>query len=111
MNTVILIGRLTEDPKIEEVGKNHLAKASFTIAVYRTEDETDFIRCVALGGTAEFIENHDFEKGVRVGVQGAWQTGSYENKDGARVYTNECFVNRIEFADSKKEERKNKGRR
>ena len=51
----------------------------------------------------EFIEKY-FQKGQRALVTGRWQTGHYENKDKETVYTNDCMVSNIEFADSKKSE-------
>lgn len=32
-----------------------------------------------------------------VAVQGSLQTGSYEDKDGKRVYTTDVLANRVEF--------------
>lgn len=40
-------------------------------------------------------------KGTKVVVVGNWQTGSYTNKDGNKVYTNECLIENCEFAESK----------
>ena len=40
-------------------------------------------------------------KGTKLVVEGSWQTGSYTNKDGNKVYTNECLVESCEFAESK----------
>lgn len=34
-------------------------------------------------------------------VEGSWQTGSYTNKDGQKIYTNECLIENCEFAESK----------
>lgn len=107
MNTVILMGRLTEDPVIRESGKGKdaLTICNFTLAVDRGDKDhnADFIRCTAFGARAEFIEKY-FSKGQRALVTGRWQTGHYENKDKETVYTNDCMVTNIEFADSKKSE-------
>ena len=35
-------------------------------------------------------------------VNGTWETGSYENKEGEKVYTNVCMVGSIEFAESRR---------
>lgn len=107
MNKVLLIGRLTADPEVRYTQKDDLCVAMFTVAVYRNQDESDFIRCKALGAVGEFAEK-SLEKGMRVGVEGSWHTGSYENKDGETVYFNECFVNKLEFADGKKQEEGNR---
>lgn len=117
MNKVILMGRLVSDPKIRDTGKGKdaLAVANFTLAVDRGDKEhtADFIRCVAFGARANFIDEY-FGKGQRALVEGRWQTGHYDDKDGNTHYTNDCFVSNIEFADSKKEDPeddKKRGRR
>ena len=49
---------------------------------------------------AEFVEKY-CKKGTKLAVEGSWQTGSYTNKDGDKVYTNDCLVDNCEFAESK----------
>ena len=41
-------------------------------------------------------------KGIKIAVIGTWQTGNYTDKDGKKVYTNDCLVETHEFAESKK---------
>lgn len=107
MNRVILLGRLTRDPDIRvSQGENSIAVARFTLAVDRKrkkdeEQTADFISCVAFRGTAEFIEKYA-KQGTKLAVEGRWQTGSYTNKDGVKVYTNDCLVESAEFGESKK---------
>lgn len=114
MNKVILMGRLVADPEIRAAGKGKdaLSVANFTLAVDRGDKEhtADFIRCVAFGSRADFIGNY-FTKGQRALVEGRWQTGHYETKDKETVYTNDCYVSNIEFADSKKEDQDDKKRK
>ena len=55
---------------------------------------------MAFGKAAEFIEKY-FRKGMKMGVTGRIQTGSYTNKDGVKVYTTEVVVEEQEFAESK----------
>jgi len=99
MNRVELIGRLCADPEIRTYGKDGV-NARFTLAVQRAyqnsdgEYDADFISCAAFGKTAEFIEKH-IAKGNRVAVAGHVQTGSYENKDGNKVYTTDIIVDSI----------------
>ena len=106
MNQVCLIGRLTNDPEIRYTqGENSMAIARYTLAVDRKrkkqgEPTADFIRCVAFGRNAEFAEKYMF-KGLRFGITGSIQTGSYQNKDGQTVYTTDIIVDDQEFADSK----------
>ncbi len=40
-------------------------------------------------------------------LEGRWQTGSYTNKDGQKVYTNDCMVESCEFAESKNASQQN----
>ena len=102
MNKVILMGRLTKDPDVR-YGQENMAIARFSLAVdRRKKDEADFINCVAFGKTGEFVEKY-LRKGTKVALEGRWQTGSYE-KDGKKVYTNDCVVEQMEFAESKRQE-------
>ena len=41
------------------------------------------------------------KQGTKIVVEGHWQTGSYTNKDGAKVYTNDCMVESHEFCESR----------
>lgn len=105
MNKVILIGRLIKDPDIR-MGTNNITIARYTLAVerqYRKNNErtSDFINCVALGKNGEFAEKYLY-KGMKIAVIGTWQTGNYTDKDGKKVYTNDCLVETHEFAESKK---------
>ena len=108
MNKVILSGRLTRDADIRySQGENAMAIARFTLAVDRrsrrsenSEQTADFISCVAFDKTAEVVERY-CKQGTKLVVEGRWQTGSYTNKDGQKVYTNDCMVENLEFAESK----------
>ncbi len=103
MNKVILSGRLTRDPEIRySQGESPTAIAKYTLAVdrrYKRENEehgVDFIQCTVFGKRAEVAEKY-FRKGMKVVVEGSWQTGSYTNKDGIKVYTNDCIIQSQEF--------------
>ena len=106
MNKVILMGRLVRDPDVRySQGQEQKAIAKFTLAVDRRfkkdgEQSADFISCIAFGKTGEFAEKY-LSKGTKVVVEGRWQTGSYDNKEGQKVYTNDCIVDSMEFAESK----------
>lgn len=101
MNTVNLIGRLVRDPELRRGGKDgDISICNFTIAVDRRgSEDADFIRIVAFGKSAEFADDY-FTKGLRVGVSGRIQTGSYTNKDGETVYTTDVIAESLDFADS-----------
>lgn len=109
MNKWIGMGRLTRDPEVKYGGENNsMAIARFSIAVDRRgrkdpngiEPTADFINCVAFGKTAEFVEKY-CTKGTKLVVEGRIQTGSYTNKECAKVYTTDIMVDNLEFAESK----------
>jgi single-strand DNA-binding protein len=106
MNSVILMGRLTADPELRTTN-NGLNYCRFTVAVDRyskgEDKKTDFINCVAWRQTAEFVERY-FGKGKMIAVQGSIQTGSFTNKDGAKVYTTDVLVDKAHFCGDKREE-------
>lgn len=104
MNKVILIGRVVADPEVR-YSQSNVAIAHYTLAVDRMrkkdgEQTADFIQCVALGKQGEFAEKY-LCKGMKIAVVGSWQTGSYTNKSGQKVYTNECLVNEHHFCERK----------
>lgn len=101
MNNVSLVGRLTRDPEIK-VSASGSSYAKFAIAVDRRkkDDGADFINIIAFGKTSEFIEKY-FRKGQRIGIAGRIQTGSYDGKDGKKVYTFDVIADNVEFVESK----------
>lgn len=104
MNRVILIGRLTADPKLNA----DVSVAHFSLAVDRKVKKeggqtADFPNCVAFGKVAEGITKF-FHKGMKIALEGRIQTGSYKNKNGETVYTTEVVVDQWEFCESKKAE-------
>lgn len=106
MNSVQLIGRFTRDPEVR-YANNGTAIAKWRMAVDRKfkrdgEPDADFISCVAFGKTAEFVEKF-FHKGMRIGVVGRIQTGSYTNNDGNKVYTTDVVAENVEFCESKQQ--------
>lgn len=106
MNKIILMGRLTKDPKVRySQDEKPMSIARYTLAVDRKfkrdgEVNADFINCIAFGKNGEFAEKY-LHKGIKILVEGRWQSGSYTNKDGQKVYTNDCVVESCEFAESK----------
>ena len=102
------MGRLTRDPEVRySSGERSMAIARYTLAVDRgfkrgdsSEQNADFIPCVAFDKAGEFAERY-FRQGMRVLVSGRIQTGSYTNKEGQKVYTTEVIIDTQEFVDSK----------
>lgn len=107
MNRVILCGRVVREPEIRysQTVNGSMAVARYTLAVDRAfkkegEQAADFINCIAFGKNGEFAEKY-LHQGTKIIVEGRWQTGNYTNKGGQKVYTNDCIVERHEFAESK----------
>lgn len=106
MNKAILMGRLTRNPDIRYTqGEKPMCIARYTLAVDRRfkrdgEQEADFISCVAFSRQAEFAEKY-LQKGTKIVISGRIQTGSYTNREGARVYTTDIVVEEQDFAESK----------
>lgn len=96
MNSANITGRLTADPELKTTGKGE-KMVRFTVAVDRetAEKEADFIRCVAFRQSAEFLCNYA-NKGDTVGVSGKIRTGSYEDRDGKKVFTTDIFADHVE---------------
>ena len=101
MNSCNFIGNITHDLEIKfATNAKGTPVMKFRIAVRRDKDTADFINCVAFNKTAELIADY-FGKGSTIGVSGKLQTGSYDNKQGTKVYTTELMINDITFVDKK----------
>jgi len=106
MNNVILCGRFTRDHDLRySQASEPMAILSNSLAVGRKykKDETDFINIKAFGKTAENI-NKFFSKGRLILIRGHIQTGSYENKEGRKIYTTDVIIDDFEFTGEKKQE-------
>lgn len=107
MNKVILMGRLTSDPKMDWTrSEDSKQYATYTLAVNRRfkrngEQEADFINCVAWGAMAEFAEKY-MKKGVMFAVVGRLNVRSWE-KDGERHWTTTVVVENCYFTGSKRD--------
>lgn len=109
LNNVALIGRLTRDPELRYIPNSGTPVSTFTLAVdkglsrekkqemeSKNQPTADFIRIVVWGKQAENCANF-LNKGKLVGIQGRIQTGSYDDKDGKRVFTTDVVANNVEF--------------
>lgn len=101
MNKVMLVGFTTK--KIEIKNINDKLFANFTVAVKRNykningEYDTDFIQCVAVGHTAEFMSKYmNEEKSYRVALSGTIRTRNYTDDAGTKHYITEVFAESIE---------------
>lgn len=106
MNKVILTNaRLVKELELKFSKASGVANISFSVAVKRAfkKDECDFINCKAFGKTAEMMATY-LTKGTAFNIEGRIQTGSYDNKEGIRVYTTDVIVDRFEFIATNKKE-------
>lgn len=116
MNKVILMGRLTRDPEVRySQGAEPMAVARYTLAVDRrgrrddsNGQNADFISCVAFAKNAEFAEKY-LRKGIKIAITGRIQTGSYNDREGRKVYTTDVVVEDQEFAESKSSQNSQNG--
>ena len=112
MNLVLISGRLTKDPEVRYTTGTQMAVAVFTLAIDRGKDKNgedmgaDFPRVTVFGKQAENCERY-LAKGCRVAVQGKIQTGSYEDKNGQKVFTTDVIAQRVEFIDFKEKNSQN----
>ncbi len=103
LNQVILVGRLTDDPKINASDKGKKI-ATVTLAVgrsFKNQDgiyETDFIRCILWDGIAVNTKEY-CKKGDVVGIKGRLQVESYE-KDGQKKYITNVVAEKVTFLSS-----------
>ncbi|MFJ1815203.1 MULTISPECIES: single-stranded DNA-binding protein [Staphylococcus] len=104
MNQFNGVGNLVAD--VELKGQNNNV-ANFRVAIQRpfknkqtNEYETDFLTCKAFGKTAEIIANN-FSKGQKIAITGSIQTGSFDGKDGKKVFTTDVVVNQVTFVEKK----------
>lgn len=95
MNRTDLIGNLVREPELRTT-QNGKYVCSFTLAVYRDKEHTDFINCVAWNKSAELLHNY-CKKGDKIGASGSIQVRNYENSQGQKVYVTEVLVDRIDL--------------
>lgn len=102
-NNVNLIGRLTKDIELRQTNSGK-SVASFTLAVDRVskgqERSADFLTITVWGNQAENMALY-CHKGSLVAVHGRLRSGSYENKQGDKVYFVDVTAEDVRFLDSK----------
>ena len=109
INNCIFVGRLVRDPELRYLPNGGMGVCNFTLAVDKAlskekkqefeaqgKHTCDFLDFVAWGGMGETIANY-FKKGGQIAVQSSVETGSYDHKDGHKVYTTKFRVNSFDF--------------
>lgn len=108
MNKVVLIGRLTKDPDLRYT-QSGMAVCQFTLAVNKNlskdkkeeleaqnKPTADFPRIIIWGKMGENASRY-LKKGSQCAIEGAIQTGSYEDNNGNRVFTTDIVAQHVEF--------------
>lgn len=97
MNKAILIGYICTDIELRHT-QNDIPVATFTLAVNRNSEESDFIPIVVWRKQAENCSKY-ISKGSKVAIEGTIQTRSYE-KDGQKRYITEVVAQSVQFLDN-----------
>lgn len=101
INQIILVGRLTGDPEIEEY-ENGKKRTIINIDVQRqfknidNKYDTDFFRCVLWNGMASNTKNY-CQRGDIVGVKGRVQNRNYVDSENNTRYITEIIAEKISF--------------
>lgn len=96
MNKILLTGNITRDMEVREL-PNGKKNGRTSIAVRRNMKnkdgnyESDFIGIVAWDKKCEYLAQYA-KKGAKVEIVGRIETGSYDDKDGKKVYTTDVVV-------------------
>ena len=98
LNNVSLIGRLTKDVVLMQVGEN--VKAQFTLAVnrdYKDKDGNvpcDFLECETWNASASFLEEYT-GKGDLISVSGSLRLSVFEDKNKNTRYKTFVQADRV----------------
>lgn len=101
MNTCVLMGRLTRDPEKRYTADN-TPVTSFSIAVNRDKDRSDFFNCTAWRKTADFVSMY-FAKGDMIAVCGRIQNRDWTDKNGNARRSTEIIADSVSFCGGKKD--------
>ena len=108
-NFSMLTGNVGKDPETRFTPSGSKV-VNYSLAVFRpTKDKenpaTDWFNVICWGDQATLIEQN-VHKGTRLLVEGRFQTRSYDDKDGKKVYVTELIQNDFWLAPKKLEEQK-----
>ena len=112
MNSVILVGRLTQNPEIQVVDDNKKV-TTIILAVnrnFKNPDgiyETDFIRCILWNSVAATTTEY-CRVGDVVGIKGRLQTSKYNDENGKIHYVTDVIAERVTFLSSNKRKNNDK---
>jgi single-strand DNA-binding protein len=101
MNTITLVGRLTDHPDSRTVTGDKTV-TTFRLAVDRvSSDGTDYVSITCWNRTAEVTAEH-LTKGRLVGIEGRLRHHEWTDDNGSRRERHDVVATSIEFLDSPK---------
>jgi single-strand DNA-binding protein len=103
LNGVILIGRLTSDPTLEDRSGTQVGRLRLAVQRPRRDGEdrgADFVDITVFGNQAQ-VCNQYLAKGRRVAIEGRLQHSEWQAEDGSRRQKLEVIANSVEFLDRK----------
>ena len=110
VNKAILLGRVGQDPEINEFsgGKSAQMSIATTERGYKTKtgkeipERTEWHRVVCFGALADIVSKY-VQKGSSVYIEGKIRTRSYTDKAGVKKYTTEIHAEQIQLLDKRQE--------
>ena len=101
MNTITLVGRLTDHPDTRTVTGDKTV-TTFRLAVDRLgSDSTDYVSITCWNRTAEVTAEH-LAKGRLVGIEGRLRHHEWTDDSGHRRERHDVLANSVEFLDHPK---------
>lgn len=101
LNKIIIVGRLTSDPTIKQVGSKEEPKsiATFGLAINQGKDDyVEFIDILVDSYITESVEKY-LQKGDKVAVVGRFANRSYTAKDGTKRTSPTIYAESLEYID------------
>lgn len=109
MNIAVIGGNLSKDAELRTT-QSGKAVCTFTVAVRRDKEITDFIPVVVWNRGEYKLADYcgSLKKGKRVTVHGKIQTRSYETQSGDKRYVTEIIADGVEWENERRPEEKKK---
>ena len=111
MNSVVLVGRLVDDPELKYVGESNSPVANFCLEVnrnYKSKDgsyKTDFIDIEIWDKKAEICAKY-LTKGRLISINGSLRIENYLNSNGEHKTFTRIRAENFNFLDSKDQSNK-----
>lgn len=102
MNTVILTGRLTQDPQQRSAGETEICDLRLAVGRRKGRDGADrgavFIDVTTFNGLATVVGQY-LTKGSRVAVHGRLELDEWQAQDGSPRRRHKVIAEQVEFLD------------